>query len=61
MTSHTSATGLGGAELAVRVCALPHPVLAAAVVLRDTSGEQRSSSAPAAPWSPTSPTSCAPR
>jgi two-component system phosphate regulon sensor histidine kinase PhoR len=40
-TTHTTAAGLGGVELAVRSCALPHPVLAAAVVLRDTSGEKQ--------------------
>jgi two-component system phosphate regulon sensor histidine kinase PhoR len=39
--THTSAPGADGAELAVRVCPLPHPVLAAAIVMRDLRGERR--------------------
>lgn len=38
---HTTCREPRGAELAVRVCAIPHPTLAAAVVLRDLSGERR--------------------
>ncbi|NWG00223.1 MAG: hypothetical protein HXY19_04710 [Thermoanaerobaculaceae bacterium] len=38
---HTSCTDPRGPELAVRVCAVPHPLLAAAVVLRDVRGEKQ--------------------
>jgi len=38
---HTECTGAGEAELAVRVCALNHPRMAAAIVLRDTRGERQ--------------------
>jgi two-component system, OmpR family, phosphate regulon sensor histidine kinase PhoR len=38
--SHTTIPGRDGAELAVRVCAFEHPLLAAAVLLRDVSGER---------------------
>ncbi len=37
---HTSLSEIEGVELAVRVCALDHPLLAAAVVLRDVRGER---------------------
>lgn len=37
----TSCAGADGAELAVRVCPLAHPVLAAAIVLRDVRGERQ--------------------
>jgi two-component system phosphate regulon sensor histidine kinase PhoR len=40
-THHTSVTVPGGSELAVRVCALEHPTLAAAVVLRDVREERQ--------------------
>jgi two-component system phosphate regulon sensor histidine kinase PhoR len=40
-TAHTAVQLISGAELAVRVCPLPHPVLAAAVVLRDLSGQRQ--------------------
>ncbi|MEW6336070.1 MAG: ATP-binding protein [Acidobacteriota bacterium] len=39
--THTSAPGSESAELAVRVCPLPHPVLAAAIVMHDLRGERR--------------------
>lgn len=39
--THTSTPGSEGAELAVRVCPLLHPVLAAAIVMRDLRGERR--------------------
>jgi two-component system phosphate regulon sensor histidine kinase PhoR len=38
---HTGAVVPGGAELAVRVCALEHPTLAAAVVLHDVREERQ--------------------
>lgn len=37
----TTCAGADGAELAVRVCPLAHPVLAAALVLRDVRGERQ--------------------
>lgn len=37
----TTCAGADGAELAVRVCPLAHPVLAAAIVLRDVRGERQ--------------------
>ncbi len=37
----TTRAGADGAELAVRVCPLAHPVLAAALVLRDVRGERQ--------------------
>jgi len=37
----TTCAGAEGAELAVRVCPLAHPVLAAAIVLRDVRGERQ--------------------
>lgn len=40
VATHTSITGAGDVELAVRACALPHAVLSSAVVLRDTRGER---------------------
>ena len=40
-SQHTAFTAPTGAELAVRVCAVPHPVLDVAVVLRDTRGERQ--------------------
>jgi two-component system phosphate regulon sensor histidine kinase PhoR len=40
-THHTGVAVPGGMELAVRVCALEHPVLAAAVVLRDVRMERQ--------------------
>jgi two-component system phosphate regulon sensor histidine kinase PhoR len=40
-SSFTTCPGAAGTELAVRVCALDHPVLAAAVVVRDLGGERR--------------------
>ncbi|MGE5236829.1 MAG: sensor histidine kinase [Acidobacteriota bacterium] len=39
--THTTIPGAAGAEIAVRVCPLPHPVLAAAIVLRDLSGQRQ--------------------
>ncbi len=39
--THTSAPGAESGDLAVRVCPLPHPVLAAAIVVRDLRGERR--------------------
>jgi two-component system phosphate regulon sensor histidine kinase PhoR len=38
---HTSVSATGGIELAVRVCAVPHPLLAVAVVLSDVRDERR--------------------
>lgn len=38
---HTSVSAPGGIELAVRVCAVPHPLLAVAVVLSDVRDERR--------------------
>ncbi len=38
---HTAIVGHGGSELAVRVCALSHALLAVAVVLRDVRGERQ--------------------
>ncbi len=40
-TSHTSVSRRDGPELAVRAAAVPHPVLAAAVVLADVRGERQ--------------------
>ena len=40
-SQHTAFAAPTGAELAVRVCAVPHPVLDVAVVLRDTRGERQ--------------------
>jgi two-component system phosphate regulon sensor histidine kinase PhoR len=38
---HTTCSDPQGPELAVRVCSVPHPVLAAAVVLHDLQGERQ--------------------
>lgn len=38
---HTTSHSAGGVELATRVCAVDHPLLAAAVVWRDVSGERQ--------------------
>ncbi len=40
-SQHTAFAAPTGAELAVRVCAVPHPVLDVAVVLHDTRGERQ--------------------
>ncbi len=40
-STHTAVLGHGAAELAVRVCAVSHPLLAVAVVLRDVRGERQ--------------------
>jgi signal transduction histidine kinase len=39
--THASVTTMAGVELAVRVCPLQHPLLSAAVVLRDVRGERQ--------------------
>ena len=41
VTLHTSVSTVGGLELAVRVCALHHPLLAVAIVLADVRGERQ--------------------
>jgi two-component system, OmpR family, phosphate regulon sensor histidine kinase PhoR len=40
-TRHTTFTAPKGAEIAVRACPVPHPILTTAVVLRDVRGEKQ--------------------